>query len=244
MCLPIDYYALDLSPISLRRSLARLSFHHIQCYGLLGTFDDAKIWLQNPAIRAKSKCLLSLGSTIGNMPRDDALSFLQGFAETLKSPSKPLPEQHFQLLASAQAHPASFIIIGLDCCTNAILVDRAYADSDHLNARFILNALTHANTVLDYQAFNPEEWTVEKEWINGGYFQYLVPLVDGVEFEGVSIQKGEQLQIVQSLKYDGAQQQRLWEAAGLRMMGGWACRDEVFGKLFFYQCNPDKDIMD
>ena len=46
----VDYYALDLSPAEVRSSLDAMSLHpfkHVRCHGLIGTFDDARSWLQS-----------------------------------------------------------------------------------------------------------------------------------------------------------------------------------------------------
>lgn len=65
----IDYYALDLSEQELSRTLAQLpTFQHIRCHGLLGTYDDGREWLLSPAHAAKRKCVLHMGSSIGNTP--------------------------------------------------------------------------------------------------------------------------------------------------------------------------------
>ncbi|GKT85539.1 DUF323 domain-containing protein [Colletotrichum tofieldiae] len=65
----IDYYALDLSRQELERTLAQVpKFRHVRCHGLLGTYDDGREWLKKPANLARTKCILSLGSSIGLWP--------------------------------------------------------------------------------------------------------------------------------------------------------------------------------
>jgi uncharacterized SAM-dependent methyltransferase len=62
----IDYYALDLSREELERTLAQVpSFRCVKCHGLLGTYDDGREWMKRPDISARSKTVLSLGSSIG-----------------------------------------------------------------------------------------------------------------------------------------------------------------------------------
>ena len=70
------------------------------------------------------------------------------------------------------------------------------------------------------------------EWSDGGYYQFLVPTADGVEFEERGIERGEKVQIVQRLKYDGEQQSRLWMEVGLDLVGQWVSGDERFGELY------------
>lgn len=62
----VDYYALDLSLKELERTLAQLpSYNHVRAHGLLGTYDDGREWLKNPSNSSRQKCILSLGSSIG-----------------------------------------------------------------------------------------------------------------------------------------------------------------------------------
>lgn len=62
----IDYYALDLSQTELERTLSHVpSFKHVSCHGLLGTYDDGCEWLKHPAVVGTPKCILHLGSSIG-----------------------------------------------------------------------------------------------------------------------------------------------------------------------------------
>lgn len=116
----IDYYALDLSRQELERTLAQVPpLRWVKCHGLLGTYDDGREWLKRSSVAARSKCVLSLGSSIGkrlvgklddltmpryshlrtgNFHREDAASFLKGFSDVLQ--------------------PSDTFLLGLDSCTN------------------------------------------------------------------------------------------------------------------------------
>ncbi len=62
----VDYYALDLSIKELRRTLEQVpKFDHVRCHGLHGTYDDGLDWLKMPENRSRVKCVMSLGSSIG-----------------------------------------------------------------------------------------------------------------------------------------------------------------------------------
>jgi uncharacterized SAM-dependent methyltransferase len=66
----IDYYALDLSQKELERTLAQLPpYRHVRAHGLLGTYDDGREWLKKPSNASRQKCILSLGSSIGERSR-------------------------------------------------------------------------------------------------------------------------------------------------------------------------------
>ncbi|GKT47329.1 ergothioneine biosynthesis protein 1 [Colletotrichum spaethianum] len=95
----IDYYALDLSLEELERTLAQVpKFRHVRCHGLLGTYDDGREWLKKPENLARTKCILSLGSSIGNFERDDAAGFLKYFSDVLTQ--------------------SDMLLIGLDGCSD------------------------------------------------------------------------------------------------------------------------------
>ena len=78
-----DYYALDLSPVSVRRSVDTMSsipFKNIRCHGVLGTYDTPK-------------CILSLGASIGNLTNTETVAFLKNFAGPLHCNKKSCKDQ-------------------------------------------------------------------------------------------------------------------------------------------------------
>ena len=107
----IDYYALDLSREELERTLAQVpSYNYVKCHGLLGTYDDGRDWLKAPENTNRQKCILHLGSSIGelgykmelagnnadtilflgNFERSDAAAFLKSFSDVLGPNDKML----------------------------------------------------------------------------------------------------------------------------------------------------------
>jgi L-histidine Nalpha-methyltransferase / hercynylcysteine S-oxide synthase len=230
----LDYFALDLCLTELQRSLSILcseGFSYVHCHGLLGTYDDLRAWVQLPENVQRSKCIVSLGSSIGNFTPHEAVEFLSGYAEILRR-RKPPSEEH-------QLQPKSLFIIGLDSCKSAETIHRAYNDLGGVNARFHMNSLEHANQVLGYKAFRIEEWTVRGEWDERArcFNHSLVPLRD-VMFEGVCLKAGEKVHISHSHKYDAMQKSRLWQQAGLRELAAWRCKDPSYGEtLLFPPCS-------
>ncbi len=218
----VDYYALDLSRSELQgciSSLSDLSLKHVGCYGLLGTYDDAQTWLQTPDVVERPKCILSLGSSIGNMPSSEAGSFLAGFSETLRRQKASVSPQY--------QRSESSMIIGIDPCKDETQVRKAYNDPSKLNAKFVLNSLARANDILGYTAFEPKDWEVHGEWVDDGYHQWLVPLSE-VAFEDTVIKAGERVHIVQSQKYSAEERSLLWKKAGLKEVHGWPSQDASF----------------
>ncbi|KAI1775237.1 C-type lectin protein [Hypoxylon cercidicola] len=209
----IDYYALDLSEDELSRSLAQVpTFRHVRCRGLLGTYDDGREWLKTPQIASKRKCVLFLGSSIGNFHRDEAASFLKGFADVLQ--------------------PADSFLIGLDSCTDPSKIYHAYNDKHGITHRFILNGLVHANRILGHEAFELGGWQVIGEYVydnEGGRHQaFYSPVRDAVVL-GETIKAQERVQVEQSLKYSKEGCRNLWRSAGMIEADRWMTQDEDYG---------------
>jgi uncharacterized SAM-dependent methyltransferase len=77
-------------------SVPKGAFKHVQCFGLHGTYDDGLEWLKKPENAEKPKAILSMGSSIGNFTREDAVGFVAQFADILQ--------------------PDDMLIIGIDAC--------------------------------------------------------------------------------------------------------------------------------
>ncbi|KAH7159828.1 C-type lectin protein [Dactylonectria estremocensis] len=207
---PIQYFALDLSRKELERTLAQVpDYKYVSCHGLLGTYDDGREWLKQPAIAGRSKCILHLGSSIGNFPRDKASDFLRGFADVLR--------------------PSDTLLIGVDSCSDPAKVYHAYNDDQGLTHQFVLNGLTHANNLLGEEAFDLANWSVIGEYVydtEGGRHQAFVSPIRSTEVLGSTIMPHERIQIEQSLKYSQVETARLWATAGFTEMGRWTRGDE------------------
>ncbi|KAL1888185.1 Ergothioneine biosynthesis protein 1 [Sporothrix stenoceras] len=201
----VEYYALDLSLQELQRTLSQLPrYEHVHCFGLLGTYDDGREWLKTPAILHRQKCILTLGSSIGNFHRDNAADFLRGFADVL--------------------HPGDSILVGLDSCVDADKVYHAYNDKEGLTHRFVLNGLVNANRILGKETFNLADWRVIGEYvhdIDGGRHQAFYAPTREIEVLGQNIQPHERVQIEQSVKYSPAEADYLWRSAGMTESYKW-----------------------
>ncbi|KAI5459770.1 C-type lectin protein [Mariannaea sp. PMI_226] len=206
----VQYFALDLSRQELERTLAQVpDFKHVSCYGLLGTYDDGCEWLKQPSIASRPKCILHLGSSIGNFHRDEAAEFLGQFADLLQ--------------------PSDTMLVGVDSCDDPAKVYYAYNDAQGLTHRFILNGLTHANELLGEQAFDVDDWRVIGEYVNdedGGRHQAFLSPNRRIEALGSTVFPHERIQIEQSLKYSSEETRNLWASAGLIEMKHWTRGDE------------------
>ncbi|KAK2613834.1 hypothetical protein N8I77_000713 [Diaporthe amygdali] len=206
----IDYYALDLSRQELERTLAQLpAYKHVKSHGLWGTYDDGREWLKRPANVRRQKCVLSLGSSIGNFLRDEASDFLRGFADVLS--------------------PGDTMLVGLDSCMDPAKVYHAYNDRDGVTHNFILNGLVNANQVLGEEAFNLQDWQVIGEYVydvEGGRHQAFYAPTRDVVVLGETIKANERIQVEQSLKYSQAAATKLWSLAGMTTADRWTLGEE------------------
>ncbi|KAI8956087.1 DUF323 domain protein [Xylaria longipes] len=209
----IDYYALDLSEQELSRTLVQLpTFQHIRCHGLLGTYDDGREWLLSASHSARSKCILHMGSSIGNFSPSDAASFLRGFTDVLQ--------------------PQDSLLIGVDSCTSPSKVYHAYNDEEGITHQFIMNGLQHANEILEETVFRLEDWTVIGEYVydgeGGRHRAFYSPVRDTVVM-GETINAHERIQVEQSFKYSKEACDNLWKSAGVLETGRWMTDDEDYG---------------
>lgn len=195
----VDYYALDLSLSELQRTFAEVSvddFNHVGLHGLHGTYDDALAWLKDPQNRKRPTVILTLGSSIGNFDRSAAAEFLTQYSKLLG--------------------PSDMLVVGLDGCKDPERVHKAYNDSQGITRRFYENGLHHANTVLGYEAFKPDEWEVITGYdsIKGCHQAAYSPRTD-VTINGIFLPKGERFGFEEAYKYSPEERDQLWRSAGL-----------------------------
>ncbi|KAL5920168.1 Ergothioneine biosynthesis protein 1 [Pyricularia oryzae] len=210
----VDYYALDLSKEELKRTLAQVpQYKHVHCHGLLGTYDDGREWLKEPASLGRQKCVMSLGSSIGNFRRDEASDFLRGFSEVLR--------------------PGDSMIIGVDACSDPAKsrIQRQVPEdnSKGITHQFVLNGLVHANRILEQQVFKLDDWQVIGEYVydaEGGRHQAWYSPVRDTWALGQHIPAGERVFVERSVKYSKSETRKLWEAAGMVEAGKWSVGEE------------------
>ncbi|KAI9683607.1 MAG: hypothetical protein M1829_004911 [Trizodia sp. TS-e1964] len=207
----IDYFALDLSLPELHRTLSAVptGYQHVKCYGLHGTYDDGLEWLKLPQNLSRTKCILSLGSSVGNFTPEEASGFLKSFAQLLK--------------------PGDTMLVGLDACKSKDKVFHAYNDRDGVTHDFIMNGLTHANNILRRPAFKLEEWKVIGEYDEkaGRHQAFYSPLHD-TSLGKIRFSKGEKVRVEESYKYSAQESLNLWHSAELFEIGRWGCTSNVY----------------
>ena len=215
----IDYYALDLSRPELERTLAEVEgqYKHVRCHGLLGTYDNGLAWLKRPENLQKPKCILWMGSSIGNLSPNEAADFLKGFSGILGDKDS--------------------MLIGVDACQDKDKVYHAYNDREGTTLEFYYNGLMNANKHLGKEIFNRADWTVIGEYDeDASRHQAFYSPVRDVVVEGIYIKAGEKVKFEESYKYPLLQSNQLWQRAGLMSQAIFGNRLDDYRKCAL--CKP------
>ena len=186
----------------------------MRCRGLLGTYDDGLAWIKKSAKLGKPKCILWLGSSIGNIERTEATDFLKEFSEVLRGQDA--------------------MLIGIDACQESGKVYHAYNDKQGTTHKFILNGLMHANKLMGKEVFRKDDWKVIGEYdeVAGRHQAFYSPVRD-VVVEETLIRAGEKIRVEESYKYSLLQSNELWQRAGLMVRGRFGNRSNDYRKLIF-----------
>lgn len=213
----MEYYALDVSHRELTRTLSAIpqnAYKYVECFGLLGTYEDGLFWLQSPSpyTSDRTKVIMSFGSSIGNFNRHEAADFVKGFSDAMGQDD--------------------MMLIGIDCCKDAERVYRAYNDGQGITHKFTKNGLNHANRILSEEAFNLSDWQAEGFYdrANGRHQAFISPIKD-VQVCGVEIKAGEKVRIEESYKYDRQEIEKLWQDAGVGEVARWSNVEGDYSRL-------------
>jgi tRNA-specific adenosine deaminase 2 len=150
----IKYYALDLEYRQLEETLAKLeqgsndtvtldgkkegASDKIVAKGICASYEEAFPHLRDGSYDSNNtgkseddekKCIMFLGSSIGNYSRTEAIEFLRQIAdEGMKA--------------------GDTLLIGIDSTDDKPMIEKAYNDSDNVTRSFILNGIDHVNQIL------------------------------------------------------------------------------------------------
>ncbi|KAF6230914.1 hypothetical protein HO173_010822 [Letharia columbiana] len=151
------------------------------------------------------KCILWLGSSIGNLERTEAVDFLRGCSEVLQGQDS--------------------MLIGIDACHESDKVYRAYNDKRGTTHEFILNGLKHANKLMGKEVFREDDWKVMGEYdeVARRHQAFYTPVRD-VMVEGTLIRAEEKIRVEESYKYSLLQSDELWQRAGLMVQARFGNR--------------------
>lgn len=209
---PILYLALDLSRSSLESGLAELAprYHHVQCFGLWGSFNDDLGWMD---YLSGPRWLLSLGSILGNDWHGGAVLGMSRFAQRL--------------------HSADRILLGMDSCKNRATIWKSYHDQRGTFEQFIRNGLARANDIIGCHWYRPEDWMVQGLWNEEPLmhlFQFTSLRDVVVDTLGVKLVKGTRLDCYEAFKYEPREMQQTFAESGMDLLYTWTSPSERIGK--------------
>ncbi|KDR74728.1 hypothetical protein GALMADRAFT_99003 [Galerina marginata CBS 339.88] len=206
------YLALDLDRAELIRTLGELRgrYTRISLAGLWGTYDDGRVWLMD--VTGSPRFVLWLGSSIGNMTRNDAAQFIHSFGQVLRQ------QDCFLVAIDSKAHDPDEI-------------RRAYNDRCGVTRRFALNALRVLNKlygaeVIEISCFDYKPHYNEVQGRNEAYFKCLKETSLRLKNqEPILIYEGEYIRFAYSHKYDIVERKLLWSAADAKPEKQWSIGD-------------------
>eukprot|EP00871_Galdieria_phlegrea_P000516 jgi/Galph1/1465/GphlegSOOS_G145.1 len=117
--------------------LKKLLHSHIDfqyCFGLVGDYKDGLQWLAAQQ-HLRKNFVLFLGSSIGNFTQENAIRFIRGLAQVLRSGDQ--------------------LLLGADMLKDPLMMTQAYTDKSGVTADFNLNLLDRINRELDA---NFDQW--------------------------------------------------------------------------------------
>lgn len=237
----VQYYALDLDKAELERTLRDLrqqeaatgdegawTIHDgkVGLNGLWATYDTGLDFIGRGGLQAAStaagaqiegqRCLLWLGSSIGNFDRKSAADFL---AKT----------------ARESMRPGDTMLISIDRRNKPAEVALAYNDPAGFTRDFIMNGLDHADRALGgnsvdgrkfeyFDRYNAREGRHESYYRAKEEHQIQVPGM----VEPIAIKKGELIHMEASYKFSERETLNLFDYAGLRVVQRWSDKTDRY----------------
>ena len=215
----LRYLPVDISPTVLEESSQKMleEFPTLEISAIIAEYHDGLNHLKT--VVQGAKLILWLGSSVGNMERSEAASFLQGVQDTMS--------------------PWDRLLVGIDLRKDRAVLEKAYDDSQGVTAQFNRNILTRINRELgghfDITSFDHR--AVYKE-APGRVEIHLVSTRDQrvfIEHLGleVSFKAGETIHTENSYKYNVSEIETLATAAGLRIERQWFDAERRFSENLF-----------
>jgi L-histidine Nalpha-methyltransferase len=204
---------LDISESAVRQSAGTLleEFPGLHVYGVVGEFGSHLRGIP----RLGRQLVMFLGSTIGNLEREERLAFLSGARGLLDE------EDAF--------------LLGVDLAKERAVLEAAYNDAQGVTAEFNRNLLHALNRELDADFdvpafdhvafFSPERSRVEMHLRSGRPQRVRIPAA-GIEAE---LGEGEMIQTEISVKFTPDQVRSELATAGLELRAWFTDRQSRFG---------------
>jgi L-histidine Nalpha-methyltransferase len=195
------YVPIDVSEKLLRQTAFALveDYPGLHVHGVVGDFEHPVDVLP----RGRPRLVAFLGSTIGNLTSDEAITFLRNVARLLG------PDDRF--------------LLGTDLVKDVDMLERAYNDAAGITGAFNRNILSvinrHLNAHFDLSRFehlafyNREESRIEMHLVARESHRVAIDAIDLT----VGFAKGESIRTEISCKYTRAMVEAMLASAGLRV---------------------------
>ncbi|KAI9001906.1 hypothetical protein BC832DRAFT_601763 [Gaertneriomyces semiglobifer] len=225
----VTYYPVDLSRSSLQECIGplTLAFPTITFLGLLGCYEDAVHYVKETLPATTRKTFLWLGSSIGNLNREQAGAFLRHVCQE-------------------GMNEGDVFVCGIDRRNESALVGSAYNDSHGLTRDFIINGLDHVNRIFGVNIFDRGDFEYvsiynDREGRHEAYYKSLrrqtltFPCNDGTTSAtvNVTLESGEMINVEYSYKYSKTEVQQLTETAKLYYVGKWTDNRDMYDLCLF-----------
>lgn len=213
------YTPIDVSKKILEESSTSLSYDYpeLNIDPIAARYEEGIKQLSS--FENKNKLIISLGSSIGNFYRHEAVNFLLNIATELSL--------------------ADHLLIGIDLQKDKTILEKAYNDASGITAEFNLNILNHINYKL-YGNFNTSNFRHQAIYneSQGRIEMYLVSNCDQkVYLESIDLsiefQKHERIHTENSYKYSLPEIENLGELSGLQIIDQWFDKNQLFSLNLF-----------
>ena len=211
----LRYVPVDISPFMLKESsrALRKDYPGLEIVAIAGEYSQALAHLE-AAADSQRKLILWLGSSIGNLEREDAARFLQ--------------------LVRNRMAETDRLLIGIDLRKDRAILENAYDDSQGVTAEFNRNLLARVNrefgghfdpSAFQHRAvYNEEAGRVEMYLVSDRSQEVLI---EGFDLE-VSFGMGEAIHTENSYKYSLPEIATLAATAGFTVQQQWFDADRRF----------------
>jgi L-histidine N-alpha-methyltransferase len=214
----VTFCAVDISEKALTevRKRFRDEEHEMETKFIVGEYRQALSLLEDTGVK-KTKLVMFLGSSIGNMTYEEAGDFIREFSATLNS--------------------GDFFLIGFDLKKDVELLRKAYNDSQGITAKFNLNLLSRFNNELGAN-FNLDQFYHEEDYDDqlGAMVSYLVSKQDqSVHIGGheITFKNNERIHTEYSFKFSKEDILNLIHNSGLTICKEYYDTQKYFGCFLF-----------
>ena len=208
-----EYFPVDISEILTESSeLLLKAYENLSITGIIDTYEGGLEFIEN--FDNKKNLILFLGSSYGNFQPKEGKIFLKKINSIMKY--------------------EDLFLLGLDLVKNKSILEKAYDDSQGINAKFNLNVLARINDELDadfnlsnfkhYVNYNEEEQRIEM------YLKSLANQSVIISKSNISLQieKNELIHTEYSYKYKLSQIENLMLETGFNIKKIWLDKDSLF----------------